>query len=192
MKLHLILTASIAISSAAIAGPIPFTKDLTGFTFKEAKHWAVEAGVLTISNDGGAGDNLFTEKADYTDFELSVEFKFESGTIDSGIFLRDNKEQIQIGESGSLKKDMTALPYIPSKKGYPVQVDTVVQVLKMDDWNTLKIRVTGNSYTTWVNGTEIMTYESDTIAESGPIGIQVHPKREMKMHYRNLSITELQ
>ena len=172
------------------AGSPSFTESLDGWKYENAKHWSVADGVLTCSNDGGDGDNLFTQKDDYTDFELTVEFKFDCGLIDSGIFLRDNKEQIQIGESGSLKKDMTALPYIPGK-GYPVQVETAQKVLKRDDWNTLKIRVTGNAYTTWLNGTEIMSHTSDTIQPKGPIGIQVHPKREMKIHYRNIAITDL-
>jgi len=61
-------------------------------------------------------------------------------------FLRDTKEQIQIGISGSLKKDMTAQAYIPGK-GYPVQVDAE-QFIKKDDWNTLRIKVVDNTYST--------------------------------------------
>ncbi|MCB1226479.1 MAG: DUF1080 domain-containing protein [Verrucomicrobiales bacterium] len=190
MRLLPTLLALLPLTLAVHAGSPAFTESLEGWKFDNAKHWTVKDGVLTCSNDGGDGDILFTQKDDYTDFEVTVDFKFESGTIDSGIFLRDGKEQIQIGESGSLKKDMTALPYIPGKS-YPIKVDTAEKVMKWKDWNTIKVRVTGNTYTTWLNGTEIMTYTSDTIAPKGPIGIQVHPKREMKMHYRNLTITDL-
>jgi hypothetical protein len=120
-----------------------------------------------------------------------MDFKFGEGRIDSGIFLRDSKEQIQIGESGSLKRDMTALPYIPAQKGYPIQVETAKDALDLTGWNTLKIEVVGSSYTTWLNGKEIMTYESETIIPEGPIGIQVHPKREMSIDIRNILATEL-
>ena len=54
-------------------------------------------------------------------FVVQLDFKFGEGTVDSGIFMRGDDEknpQIQIGESGSLKRDMTASPYVP-KSGYP-------------------------------------------------------------------------
>ena len=36
-----------------------------------------------------------------------------------------------------------------------------------------------------------MTYTSETIVPEGPIGIQVHPKREMDLQYRNILVREL-
>ena len=85
---------------------------------------------------------------------------------------------------------MTALPYIPGK-GYPIQVETAQGVFDREAWNTIKVQVVGNTYTTWLNGTEIMTYESETIVPQGPIGIQVHPKREMSVEFRNILAKEL-
>jgi len=167
-------------------------KDLDGWVMKRPQCWSVTNGVLFAKNDKEKkGDILLTEKTDYQNFILELDFKFGEGRIDSGIFLRDTKEQIQIGESGSLKRDMTALPYIPSLKGYPVQVDTAQKVLNKKDWNTLKIEVIGSSYTTWLNETEITTYHSKTIAPSGPIGIQLHPGREMNISFRNIIVTDL-
>ena len=116
--------------------------------------------------------------------------KFGEGRIDTGIFLRDTSEQIQIGESGSLKRDMTALPYIPGK-GYPIQNEKAQEVFDMENWNRIKVRVKGNTYTTWLNGKKVMTYTSETIKPEGPIGIQVHPKREMSLQYRNIMVREL-
>lgn len=171
--------------------PIFNGKDLSGWTYKVAACWPVEDGILRAVNDPDQkGDILQTEKS-YRDFIVQADFKFVSGRIDTGIFLRDTKEQIQIGESGSLKRDMTALPYIPGK-GYPIQVETGTKALKLNDWNTIKVKVEGNTYTTWLNGTQVMTYESKTITPEGPIGIQVHPKREMRVDFRNILAQELE
>jgi hypothetical protein len=165
-------------------------KDLSGWTAKNADCWSVKDGILQLHNDAKKkGDILRTEKS-YKDFIVQVEFKFQSGRIDSGVFIRNTKEQIQIGESGSLKRDMTASPYIPGK-GYPVEAAGVKELLKMEDWNTLKIRAVGNKYTTWLNGKEVMNYESASAAKEGPIGIQLHPGREMKMQYRNIVAAEI-
>jgi len=171
--------------------PIFNGKDLSGWTANVEACWQVKDGILHAANDPEQkGDILQTEKS-YRNFVVQADFKFGSGRIDTGIFLRDTKEQIQIGESGSLKRDMTALPYIPGK-GYPIQVETGTKALKLDDWNTIKVQVIGKTYTTWLNGTEVMTYESETIIPAGPIGIQVHPKREMSVDFRNILAQELE
>ena len=125
----------------------------------------------------------------YKDFEVDLEFRFVDGTIDSGIHLR-NSDQIQIGISGSLKRDMTCSPYIPGK-GYPVEASDVAKLLKAKDWNKVKIRAVGPKYTTWLQGKEVMNYESGSAKKEGPIGIQLHGNRNMKIDFRNLTIKEL-
>lgn len=171
--------------------PIFNGENLSGWESSLPVVWSVADGVLSATNDPEQkGDILFTTKDDYRDFILELDFKFGTGRVDSGVFLRDAKEQIQIGESGSLKRDMTALPYIPGK-GYPIQVDTAQSVLNREDWNRLRIQVKGSSYTTWLNGVEIMSYKSDTIKTQGPIGLQLHPKREMSIHFRHILAAEL-
>ena len=86
-------------------------QDLSGWNFKNAACWQVKHGVLHAVNDPEQkGDILQTAKS-YKNFIFQADFKFGEGRIDTGIFLRDTKEQRQIGESGSLKPDMTALPH---------------------------------------------------------------------------------
>ena len=59
--------------------------------------WVSDDGVLKLrSDDAKTGSILWTEK-DYTDFEMEFDFRFGDGTVDSGIFIRDKAEQIQIG-----------------------------------------------------------------------------------------------
>jgi hypothetical protein len=164
-------------------------KDLSGWT-KNHDCWSVKDGILLAKNDAELSGDILQTKKSYKNFVVQADFKFIDGKVDTGIFLRDTKEQVQIGESGSLKRDMTALAYIPGK-GYPIQVDTAQEVFEMDNWNTIRVEVIGNTYTTWLNGKKIITYESDTIVPAGPIGIQVHPKREMSVQYRNILARDL-
>ena len=152
--------------------------------------WSVKDGILIVkNNEAQKGDILHTRKK-FKDFVCELEFKFISGRIDSGVHVRNDKDQIQIGESGSLKRDMTASPYIPGK-GYPVEAEGVKDLLKLKDWNTLRIRCVGPKYTTWLNGKEVMNYESASASENGQLGIQLHGKREMEIHYRNIRVAEL-
>jgi len=155
--------------------------------------WTVKDGALHCeNNEKKKGDTLLTKQR-FRDFVCELEFKFGTGTIDSGVYLRNQKEQIQIGISGSLKRDLTASAYIPGK-GYPVEAlatPALKKLLKAEDWNHLKIRATGAHYTTWLNGTEVFNYTSATAAEEGPIGLQLHGNREMSIAFRNIKATAL-
>jgi len=166
-------------------------KNLDGWKAPEGNiWWTANRGILTAKSGADKkGSILWTDK-DYKDFIIQMDFKFEKGRIDSGIFVRSEKQQIQIGESGSLKRDMTCSPYIPGK-GYPVEAEGIKELLKMDDWNTIKVKAQGSVYTMWLNGEQVLTYDSDTAIEKGPVGIQLHPDRDMHIDFKNILFTEL-
>ena len=188
------LLAAVFLSPAARAeeklAPIFNSKDLAGWKAPENNVWyLVKDGVLQIrSSPDQTGSVLWTEK-EYEDFAMELEFKFVSGTIDSGVHVKSD-DQIQIGISGSLKRDMTASPYIPGK-GYPVEAEGVKELLKADDWNQMRIEVRGTEYVCWLNGKRVMTSKSETGKAKGPIGLQLHGKRDMAIDYRNLKVAEL-
>ena len=59
--------------------------------------------LMAFENSSGPkkkGSVLWTEKA-YGNFMMELEFRFGEGVVDSGVHVR-NKDQIQIGISGSL------------------------------------------------------------------------------------------
>lgn len=152
--------------------------------------WKAQDGVLSLrSGPEKKGSILWTRKK-YASFVMQLDFRFGEGTVDSGVFVRAEREQIQIGISGSLRRDMTCSPYI-SGKGYPVEAEGVKELLKSDDWNTVRIEARGPEYTTWLNGVKVMTYTSDTAIKEGPIGLQLHPGRDMAIDFRNISLAEL-
>jgi len=191
----LICTAAFtALSSALVAQekfePIFNGKDLSGWKAPENNIWyLVQDGILQLrSSPDKKGSVLWTEK-EYENFVVELEFKFVSGTIDSGVHVKSD-DQIQIGISGSLKRDMTASPYIPGK-GYPVEAEGVKELLKMDDWNQMRIEVRGMEYAVSLNGKKVMTYKSESGKAKGPIGLQLHGDRDMAIDYRNLKVSEL-
>ena len=166
-------------------------KDLTGWDVPDNNIWfTVKDGVLKLENGPQKkGQTLWTSD-EYENFEMEFDFKMGKGTVDSGVYVRNSREQIQIGISGSLKRDMTGSPYI-SGKGYPVEAKGVKELLKLDDWNTMKICAERKKYTVWLGGEKIMTYESDSAIKKGKIGIQLHGNRVMSIEYRNLKARSL-
>ena len=155
--------------------------------------WSVEGDVLWAKSDADRKGSILWTTKEYKDFVVQMDFKFGEGNIDSGIFMRGDNEknpQIQIGVSGSLKRDMTGSPYVP-KQGYPVEAEGIKELLKMNDWNTMKAIARGNTYQVWLNGEEVMNYTLENANLKGPIGIQLHPNRDMTIQFKNIVVADL-
>jgi hypothetical protein len=191
MKAHLLL-ASLLFPTLAIAAPEKVFNGtgLEGWKVQGADYWTVAEGVLKGESDDKKQNSVLWSEKSFKDFTVELDFKF-SGDVDSGIFLRHENEQIQIGTSRSLKRDLTASPYIGSKRGYPQEAAGVKELLKADDWNHMKIVAKGNTYTVSLNGKQVIEYVSDTAKESGPIGLQIHPGVKMKIEFKNLTVDSL-
>ena len=173
--------------------PIFNGKDLTGWKApkgNDAAGWykAVDGVLKVQSGPKKKGSILWTRKK-YRNFVMEFDFRFGEGAVDSGVHVR-NQDQIQIGISGSLKRDMTCSPYIPGK-GYPVEAENIKKLLKAKDWNTMRIQAIDKEYTVWLQGEKVMTYKSSSAIEEGPLGIQLHGSRDMSIDYRNLKLAEL-
>lgn len=171
-------------------------KSMKGWEVKPAKHaknhWQVRDGEIVAENKNKAGSNLWTKKK-YIDYELELEYKTSTKDYDTGVFLRGDGHQVQIGISGSLKKDMTACIYAPKDKrgGYPGKTDKVTKFNKVGDWNHLRILLTGKRIQTFLNGEPFVDYTGVAINPEGPIGLQLHANRYMKVHFRNIKVKEL-
>ncbi len=174
-------------------------KSLEGWKVEGGPYWSVKEGVLIGESDDSEhkkkGSNLWTTK-EYKDFTIVLEFRYTSKNVtdervDSGVFVRNSSDQIQIGVSGSKKIDLTGSPYIGAKKGYPIQAEGVEEAMKAGDWNTMKITAKGPVYTVEINGRKVSEYTSESASEKGPIGLQVHGGTLMKVEFRNMSVEEL-
>jgi len=206
-RIAMTVLAAAVLGSTAMAGSLCNGKNLDGWKVpKDNIWWKVEDGAIVAENGPQKkGSTLWTDKS-FKNFEVAMEFKC-GDNIDSGVFLRTEKQQIQIGVSGSLKRDMTCSPYIPGH-GYPVEAEEakgtkgVKSLLKFDEWNTLKIRVAGPHYMVWLNGTQVLDFNGETfetkggkkrpeVPEEGPIGLQLHGGKVMKVAFRNITLKEL-
>ncbi|MFT5240282.1 MAG: hypothetical protein ACI9OU_001239 [Candidatus Promineifilaceae bacterium] len=152
--------------------------------------WTIKDEILTAQSDPQKHGSILWTTATYQNFVIQLDFRFGEGTVDSGVFLRTENQQIQIGISGSKKRDMTCSPYIPGK-GYPVEAEGIEALLKPDDWNTIRIKADAMVYSVWLNGEQVLTYESPSAIVQGPIGLQLHPGKKMRIDFRNITFAEL-
>jgi hypothetical protein len=166
-------------------------KDLEQWLLPDDKGcYTINKGMLTIKSEPTKKGSILWTKKHYKNFVIKADFKMGDGVVDSGIFLRSETNQIQIGISGSLKRDMTGSPYIP-KLRYPVEAKGVKELLKQNDWNHMEVKLVDKTYTVWLNGIEVMSYTTDDIPEMGPVGLQLHPNNEMTIYYKKVEIAEL-
>lgn len=186
MKVALFLALLFPVHCFAESQKIFDGKSLEGWVVKGAACWTVKDGVLIGENDAKKKGSVLWTASKYQDFVLDFEFKYE-GHIDSGVFVRNSKDQIQIGISGSLKRDMTASPYIAGK-GYPAEAKGVKALLKEGQWNKMRVAVTGANYKVSLNGVEVLDFQSKTAVKEGPLGLQVHPGLMMKIEFRDIKL----
>ena len=187
------LTSATALVAGPKLKPIFNGKDLSGWEVPdgndEAGWYKAVEGVLKIQSGSKKKGSILWSKKKYRNFVVEFEFRMGEGRVDSGMHVR-TKDQIQIGISGSLNRDMTCSPYIPGK-GYPVEAKNIKKLLKPKDWNTMRIQAIGKEYTVWLQGEKVMTYKSDSAIDEGPIGIQLHGGRHMAIDFRKLKLAEL-
>jgi len=158
-----------------------------------ASHWEVKKGkILYGENPDEKGSMLWTTE-DYKNYELELEYQTLTDDYDTGVFPRGDGTQVQIGISRSLQRDMTACVYAPKddQESYPGQTDKVAEYHKVGKWNHLKIIVEGKRIQTFLNGEPFVDYESKSMNESGPIGLQLHGGVHMAVQFKNIKIKEL-
>ncbi|MEL6108208.1 MAG: DUF1080 domain-containing protein [Planctomycetota bacterium] len=172
-------------------------KSLDGWVVRSKKSdvtdaWTVQDGQIVAENADKKGSNLWTQKP-YRDYELELKYQTPSEYYDTGVFVRGDGHQVQIGISGSLKKDMTGCIYAPKDKrgSYPGKTDKIATFHRVGEWNHLKIRVTGKRIQTFLNGEPFVDYTGVAINDEGPIGLQLHANHHMKVFFKDVRVKEL-
>ncbi|RAJ13854.1 uncharacterized protein DUF1080 [Arenibacter echinorum] len=167
-------------------------KDLSGWTVYGTEKWYVEDGLL-VSESGPDKQYgyLGTDKY-YDDFELTLEFKQEANG-NSGVFVRSTVDgtkvsgwQVEVAPPGH----DTGGVYESYGRGWLIKPDPEKdKVLKEGEWNTMKIKLSGNKLTSWLNGTEMVSITDDKIGEGkGSIALQIHDGGGIKVKWRNINI----
>jgi len=142
-------------------------KKFNGQSFPE-KGWKIENGVLT-TDPGGKGGDIITDQ-EFSDFELSIDFKITKGA-NSGIkyfilpksnlgcefqILDDaNHPDAKLGKNGNRLQGglYDIIPPSLKKKDKPV-----------GEWNNARIISKGQHVEHWLNGKKVLSYERGSLA----------------------------
>jgi hypothetical protein len=212
-------------STAAAGIPQGFTsifngKDTKGWHWSKTVHHGTNAlatvdnGELVLKQHPFGQGGLFVTDKRYKNFEFYIEVKLPWG-CNSGLFLRSSEGgsayQVELDQAGGNANLLGELIHL--SKGAPAT--ELAKVWKTDDWNSFRVRVTGDSphMILWVNGLQmwdVQEPDNDEIAgdTDGRIGLQLHwsstyqPelagagtgsnwKPDAAIRFRNIAIKEL-
>lgn len=172
-------------------------KDLTGWEpFGDGKWYVDEEGNLVTENGDNRQYGYLCTRKYYKDFDLTVEFKEESNG-NSGLFFHSFIEgfntvhgwQCEVAPKGN----DTGGIYESYGRGWLQQIpDEKEEILKEDDWNTLRLRVEGTHVQTWLNGEPMADIEDELIGNTpGRLMLQMHDGCDIRVLWRNFQLTEL-
>ncbi len=169
--------------------------NLDGWTIYGTEKWYVEDGNL-ISESGPDKQYgyLATDKY-YKNFELTLDF-FQEADGNSGVFIRSTIDgtkvsgwQVEVAPKGK----HTGGVYESYGRGWLIKPEAEKEeYLKEGEWNTLKIKVQGDSLTSWLNGHEMVSIVDEEIGKGeGSIALQIHDGGGIRVRWKNISLESL-
>lgn len=166
--------------------------DLSGWTIYGTEKWYVEDGVIVSESGPDAGYGYLATDEHYKDFELTLEFQQEANG-NSGVFIRSTIDgtkisgwQVEVAPPGH----HTGGVYESYGRGWLIQPPAEKDsALNFGEWNTMKIRVSGDQLTSWLNGVEMVSLTDEKIGQGeGSIALQIHDGGGIKVKWRNIRL----
>ena len=195
-KIFLLFMILLAVQITAQAQkPLFNGENLDGWTIYGTEKWYVEDGQLICESGPDKQYGYLATDKYYENFELTLDFKQEADG-NSGVFIRSTVDgtkvsgwQVEVAPPGHF----TGGVYESYGRNWLIKpAPEKDKALKMGEWNTMKIRVDGDTITSWLNGTEMITLTDKIIgAGEGSIALQIHDGGGIKVRWRNIEITEL-
>ena len=170
-------------------------KNLKGWVVHGTEKWYVKDGLLICESGPDKQYGYLSTKKDYYNFEMVADFLQEADG-NSGIFFRSTFEGTKVSgwqvEVAPPNHDTGGI-YESYGRGWLVQIpEEKENILKMGQWNTMKIRVVGGHVTTWLNGVQMVDITDDKIAQGrGAIALQIHSGGGIKVEWKNLKVKVL-
>ncbi|MFM7193670.1 MAG: DUF1080 domain-containing protein [Bacteroidota bacterium] len=170
-------------------------KDLTGWRIHGTEKWYVANGELICESGPDKQYGYLSSEKEYKDFELTLEF-FQESNGNSGVFFHSQVVGTKVSGWQAEVAPMnnhTGGIYESYGRGWLIQPDpSLEKFLKENSWNSMKVKVSGNTVTTWLNGQQMITLTDEKIGSvTGRISLQIHDGGGVRVRWRNMNIRKL-
>lgn len=197
MKNFLVLIIAVISCNALKAQTVSLFngKDLEGWEVFGTEKWYVEDGLLICESGPDAGYGYLGTEKEYKNFILDLDFKQEADG-NSGVFIRSSVEgttvsgwQVEVAPPGKFTGGVYESYGRQWLKKPKTEKDAA---LKFGDWNHMTIKVDGKQITSWLNGTEMVSFKDRIIGKGeGSILLQIHDGGGIKVKWKNIELTPL-
>ena len=169
--------------------------DLTGWKIYGTEKWYVKDNLLICESGPDKGYGYLATEKFYDNFILTLEFNQEFDG-NSGVFFRSNIDgtkisgwQVEVAPPGSHSGGI----YESYGRGWLIQPSSEYDdVVVLDQWNFMKIKVYNNEVTTWINGIKMININDDKIGKGvGSIALQIQDGGNIKVKWKNINIEML-
>lgn len=170
-------------------------RNLKGWKVHGTEKWYVEDAMLVCESGPDEEYGYLSTKKEYYNFELELEFLQENDG-NSGVFFRSTFDGTKVSgwqvEVAPPNHDTGGI-YESYGRGWLVQIpDDKEDILKMGEWNKMRIRVVGEHVTTWLNEQQMVDLKDEKIAQGrGAIALQIHSGGGIKVKWKHIKIREL-
>jgi len=191
-KLFAIIILFPALSAMAQEEVLFNGQDLTGWRIHGTEKWFVSNGELVCESGPDKQYGYLSSEKEYKDFDLTLEF-FQESNGNSGVFFHSQVEgtkvsgwQAEVAPMGHHSGGI----YESYGRGWLIKPDpSLEKSLRENAWNTMRVQVKGNTVTTWLNGTQMITLTDEKIGSvTGRISLQIHDGGGVRVRWRNLRI----
>jgi len=175
--------------------PIFDGESLDGWKIHGTEKWYAEDGQIICESGPDAEYGYLATDQFYKNFVLELEFKQEADG-NSGVFFRSTLDgtkisgwQVEVAPPGN----DTGGIYESYGRGWLVQIDEENEdILKMGEWNKMRIEVMGDNVQTYLNGEQMVDLTDEKIGEAnGSIVLQIHSGGGIKVRWRDLKVKKL-
>ena len=170
-------------------------ENLNGWQVHGTERWYVEDGLLVCESGPDAEYGYLATDKSYKNFVLKLEFK-QAADGNSGVFFRSSLDGTKISgwqvEVAPPDHDTGGI-YESYGRGWLEQIpEEKEDVLKMGEWNNLRIEVNGDRVQTFLNGEPMVDLTDEKIgAADGAIALQIHDGGGIKVFWRDIKIKTL-
>ncbi len=170
-------------------------KNLDGWEAYGTEKWYVKDGLLICESGKDKQYGYLATEKRYKNFDLTLEFKQEANG-NSGVFFRSSIEGTKItgwqAEVAPPRNNSGGI-YESYGRGWLIKPPRKLDdVLRMGEWNQMRIRVLDDEVTTWLNGVEMIHLKDEKIGQAtGQIALQIHDGGGIKVAWRNLELVGL-
>ena len=170
-------------------------KNLNGWKIYGTEKWYVNNGELICESGPEKKYGYLATEKFYKDYILELEF-FQESDGNSGVFFRSTIEgtiitgwQVEVAPPGLHSGGI----YESYGRGWLIKPDSKYDdIVRMSEWNNMKIKVYKNEVTTWINNQEIINLFDEKIGKAnGSIALQIHDGGGIKVRWKNIMLTKL-